>query len=150
MLLDQDATKAAKAMDAAISKVKRIEIVYNDGKSEIIRRIEPVRYFSDLEAKGITFCPNSQIAFMVRGSQKMVGSQTELLYAYQDMENDEILHLDLHIVEKLLTSHKRKYDDSSEDVPKRSGPWDKAEVLRFKEGVNLYGWGKWKGNACRN
>jgi hypothetical protein len=35
-------------MDAAVAKVRRIEIIYNDGKSDIIRQIEPVKYFSDL------------------------------------------------------------------------------------------------------
>ena len=148
-MLDQDASKSAKAMDAAISKCKRIEIIFKDGPVEIIRQIEPVRYFSDLEAKGLMFCPDSKIAFMVSGSSKMVGSQVELQFAYEDMGDDscQILRLDLQIVERNVDfqHHKRKYDDCSEHVPKRSGPWDRAETLRFKEGVNLCGWGKWKG-----
>jgi hypothetical protein len=64
-LLDQDASKTAKSMDSAVAKVKRIEIVYNDERSEIIRQIEPVKYFSDLEAKGRMFCPDCKIAFIV-------------------------------------------------------------------------------------
>ena len=146
--LDQDASKSAKSMDAAVALIKRIEIIYNDGQNEIIRQIEPVKYFSDLEAKGLMFCPESEIAFMVSGSKKMVGSQEELLYAYEDMAEDasQILRLDLKIVERNVLHRKRKYDDLlALEFPKRSGPWDKAEVLRFKEGVNLCGWGKWKG-----
>ena len=150
-MLDQDASKSAKAMDAAVAKVRRIEIIYNDGKSDIIRQIEPVKYFSDLEAKGLMFCPESKIAFMVSGSRKMVGSQVELLYAYEDMGDgaSQILRLDLQIVERNVLYRKRKYDEYSVDVPKRSGPWDRAEVLRFKEGVNLCGWGKWIGKLLR-
>ncbi len=146
-MLEQAASESAKAMDIAVAKVKRIEIIFNDGKSDIVRQIEPVKYFSDLEAKGMIFCPESKIAFMVSGTKKMVGSQVELLYAYQDMADDpaEILRLDLQILERNVMYRKRKYDDYSVDVPKRSGPWDRAEVLRFKEGVNLCGWGKWKG-----
>lgn len=146
-MLDQHASKLAKSMDAAISKVKRIEIIYHDGQLDIIRQIEPVKYFSDLEAKGLTFCPESKISFMVSGTRKMVGSQEELLYAYEDVGDgsSQILRLDLQIVERNVLYRKRKYDDYSVDVPKRSGPWDSAEVLRFKEGVNLCGWGKWKG-----
>lgn len=138
-------------MDAAVSKVRRIEIIYNDGQLDIIRQIEPVKYFSDLEAKGLMFCPESKIAFMVSGTRKMVGSQEELLYAYEDIDDasSQILRLDLQIVERNVLYRKRKYDDYSVDVPKRSGPWDIAEVLRFKEGVNLCGWGKWKGNILR-
>lgn len=150
-MLDQDASKSAKAMDAAISKVRRIEIIYSDGQSDIIRQIEPVKYFSDLEAKGLAFCPGSRIAFMVSGTRKMVGSQEELLYAYQDLGDgsSQVLRLDLQIVERNVLSRKRKYDHESVHVPKRSGPWDRAEVLRFKEGVNLCGWGKWTGKWLR-
>ena len=144
-MIEQDASKSAKAMVAAISKVRRIEIIYNDGKLDIIRQIEPVKYFSDLEAKGLMFCPDSKIAFMVSGTRKMVGSQEELLYAYEDMEDGYVLKLDLKILDRNVLYRKRKYDDYSVDVPKRSGPWDRAEVLRFKEGVYLCGWGKWKG-----
>jgi hypothetical protein len=134
-------------MDDAVAKVSRIEIICKYGQSDIIRQIEPVKYFSDLEAKGLMFFPESKIAFMVSGSKKMVGSQVELLYAYEDLgtEASQILRLDLLILERNVLSRKRKYDDHSLDLPKRSGPWDTAEVLRFKEGVNLCGWGKWKG-----
>lgn len=148
-MLEQDATKAAKAMDAAVAKVKRIVIMSNDGKSDVIRQIEPVKYFSDLEAKGLTFFPGTKIAFMVSGSKKMVGSQEELLFAYEDLAGSasQVLHLDLHVVGRNVERRKRKYEDYSEDVPKRSGLWDRAETLRFKEGVNRCGWGKWKGTA---
>lgn len=54
-MLDQDASKSAKSMDAAVAKVRRIEIIYNDGKSDIVRQIEPVKYISALETKGLMF-----------------------------------------------------------------------------------------------
>ena len=73
-MLEQHASKSAKAMDAAVAKVRRIEIIYNDGNSNTIRQIEPVKYFSDLEANGMMFCPDSKIAFMVSGTRKMVGT----------------------------------------------------------------------------
>ena len=131
-------------MDDAVAKARRIEIICKDGISDIIRRIEPVKYFSDLEAKGMTFCPESKITFMVSGTRKMVESQFGLLFAYEDMDTD-ILRLDLHIVERNVLDRKRKYEDCSMDGPWNFGPWDRAEVLRFKEGVNICGWGNWKG-----
>jgi hypothetical protein len=72
------------------------------------------------------FCPGSKIAFMVSGSRKMV----ELLYAFQHMDDPgQILHLDLQVVEGNAVRRKRNYDEVSLDVPQRSGPWDKAEVI---------------------
>ena len=65
---------------------------------------------------------------MVSGSRKMVGSQVELLYAYEDMGDGacQILRLDLQIVERNVLYRKRKYHDYSVDAPKHSGLWDRA------------------------
>jgi hypothetical protein len=63
----------------------------------------------------------------------MVGSQVELLYAYEDIKYgaSQILRLDSQIVERNVLYRKRKNDDYSVDLPKRSGPWDRAEVFQF-------------------
>lgn len=120
-----------------MSKVDRIEIMCNNGESQIIGRIEPVKYFSDLEAKGLAFCPESKISFLVSGSKNMVGSQEELRYAYADVDSSRILKLDMGIEERNVSNRKRKYDDYSADLSNSSGPKGRSEVLRFKEDVQL-------------
>lgn len=79
------------------------------------------------------------------GTSEIVGSQDELLFAYKDVQDVEVLNLDLKLFK---TSKKRKStpDEESDSQPqfRHEGRWSNAEEELFSMGVDQHGWRMWK------
>ena len=83
----------------------------------------------------------------VPDTKEIVGSQFELLCAYQDCSGD-ILVLNLMLQKKDKSNGKRSNDELDEAVEQdvyihHTGRWLNSEVELFHAGVLQYGWGEW-------
>lgn len=80
------------------------------------------------------------------GTSEIVGSQDELLFAYRDAQDVDVLNLDL----KLFKTPKRRKsspdEEESESQPqfRHEGRWSNAEEELFNLGVDQHGWRMWK------
>ena len=50
-----------KAMEKVVMKLKRVEIIIKDDQASNKRRIQPTKYFSDLQAQIETFHPGYRL-----------------------------------------------------------------------------------------
>lgn len=133
-------------MDQAIKKYNRIvvELVTNG----IQRQFYPERYYANLIAKLKVYHPGYYVFLTVPGTKKLVGSQFELLCAYQDATTSDILHLGLILLPK-TEKRKRSDDDMIEEMDVdgllvgHNGAWTNAEIQLFQAGVEQFGWGEW-------
>jgi len=131
----------------AASRFRRI-IVTSDagnGHSNVIRKLEPHLKFSELQLKCEALHPEFVCVLTVPGTNEVVGSQMELLCAYEDApEESEILHLNLTLH---LKSLKRRIDEVEEpEIPetgKHIGRWMPSEMALFRKGLENFGWGSW-------
>jgi len=90
-------------------------LVYESENTVIKRTLEPVRYFSDLQAQAESFNPGYDVIMSLPDGAGVVGSQFELLCAYQDGMGD-CLTLDLKlIVQEKKKRHLDVSDDESDD-----------------------------------
>jgi hypothetical protein len=134
----------AKEMEQAAAKYKRIVVTLE--QEDIKRTLKPVRYFSDLQAQLETYHPGFIVVLSVAGTSQVVGSQFELLCAYQDGGQDE-LALSLKLVPDSRPQKRRlqEEEDTAEDSNyiRHTGKWTNAEIQLFQDGVEQYGWGEW-------
>jgi hypothetical protein len=133
-----------KEMDEVVSKFKRIVVILES--DSIKRTLKPVRYYSDLQAQIETFHPGFTVILSVPGTSQVIGSQFELLCAYQDAEHD-VLTLNLKLVSIPKKNKRIAQDESDSEVDnifvRHAGKWSNSEVQLFKAGVDQYGWGEW-------
>jgi Myb-like DNA-binding domain len=111
-----------------------------------VRSLKPVQMFSELKAIVDNFYPEVATVLVKPGTSEIVGSQDELLFAYQDIKDGEVLRLEL----KLFKSSKRKLASDKDIAPpsfRHEGPWSNGEIELFKMGVDQFGWRKWKSIA---
>jgi Myb-like DNA-binding domain len=132
-----------------IARFKRIviQIEYDNGDLGPKRKLEPARYYADLQAQVDTFHPGYTCILSIPDTQEIVGSQFELFCAYQDSSND-ILALNLKLHEPESATRKRSIEELDEPVEqdvfiRHTGRWLNSEVELFHAGVMQYGWGKW-------
>jgi hypothetical protein len=106
------------------------------------RSLKPVKLFSELQAAVETYYPQFVVVLVKPGTTEIVGSQDELMFAYQDVKDQTVLNLELKIYRP---SSKRKFPEIPEPpLFRHEGPWSNGEVELFKMGVNQYGWKIWK------
>lgn len=107
------------------------------------RSLRPMKLFSELQAVAETYYPQFVVVLVKPGTTEIVGSQDELLFAYQDVKDQNVLNLELKIYRQSL---KRKFPTESSDPPRfrHEGLWSNGEVELFSMGINQYGWSKWK------
>jgi hypothetical protein len=85
-------------MIEVIKLVDTIEILFWDGVTDIVRELEPVRLYIDLQTQVHLFYPQFEFIFMIHGTSKIVGSQYELLRAYKGLTGEsKVLRLDLKV-----------------------------------------------------
>lgn len=132
-----------------IAKFKRIviQIDLDSGNPGLIRTLPPCRYYSDLQSIVETFHPGYSCILSVPNTKEIVGSQFELLCAYQDCTKD-ILTLNLMLLKTESATLKRPIDELDETVEqdviiRHGGRWLNSEVELFHAGVLQYGWGEW-------
>jgi hypothetical protein len=132
-----------------VAKFKRIviQIESDNGDIGLKRSLKPARYYSDLQAQVETFHPGYTCILSVPNTKEIVGSQFELLCAYQDSSKD-ILVLNLKLQKSESATLKRAIDELDETVEqdvfiRRTGRWLNSEVELFHAGVMQYGWGEW-------
>jgi hypothetical protein len=135
-------------METQVTSFRRIVVDLDSGK--IVRTLKPARYFADLQSQIEAFHPGYNVVMTVPGTSQVVGSQFELLCAYQDSHDKEVLNLNLNI-----NPRKRHHDQEdappdslsdTEDYPsfvRHVGPWSSTEIQLFQSGVEQYGWGEW-------
>ena len=134
----QDITEASK-------RFKRIVVVLNSEEASIIRKFKPFKSFSELQLRVEAWNPDFRCVLSIPNTSEVIGSQEELLFAYQDgpTESDN-LTLEL----KLYAKQEKRNIDCVEDPEyqrvKHSGKWMPSEVALFKVGVQQCGWGNWK------
>jgi len=110
------------------------------------RSLKPVALFSELQALAETYYPQFVVVLVKPGTNEIVGSQDELMFAYQDVKDKTVLNLELKLYRP---SSKRKFSTEIPEQPlfNHGGVWSNGEVELFKIGVNQYGWKKWKSIA---
>jgi hypothetical protein len=113
----------------AVAKFKRIVVVLES--DSLKRTLKPVRYFSDLQAQIESFHRGFTVILSVPGTSQVVGSQFELLCAYQDAEQN------------VLTSREESDEDVDDNFVRHAGKWSNSEIQLFQAGVEQYGWGEW-------
>jgi hypothetical protein len=155
-------------MEKVVMKLKRVERIIKDDQASHKRRIQPTKYFSDLQALIETFHPgyrlvshdsNIRCVLKVAGTDELVGSQFELFCAYQDAVSDTLtLDLELHLKERknLKRIADEFYEDEVEEDGNKdwakvgkevfafhTGRWSNSEAELFGVGVAQQGWGEW-------
>lgn len=125
------------------ARFKRIVVALVPG--DLQRILKPVCYYCDLQSQLESIHPGFNVALSVPGTSQVVGSQFELMCAYQDTEGD-ILHLNLNLTP--ITPKKKRDLDASENGDeeifiRHAGRWSNAEIQLFQAGVQQYGWGQW-------
>ena len=143
-----------KALHHLVKRFRRISIHHKTQSEGLPRPCErntkPFKYFSDLTAAVSKFFPGFQFNLFVHGTKKEIGSQDELIFAYEDVAEDQtVLELDVDL--KQVRKMKRIYEDQQEDNDTiqsdtgilKYGPFDAVEEQQFKQGVRQYGWGSW-------
>jgi len=139
--------KELEVMTQASQRYRRIVVsLRNDqGEPTILRKFEPIQSFSDLQLRVEAWNPEFRCVLLIPNSCEIVGSQAELLFAYQDGQADsDVLNLEL----KLYPKSQKRGIDSVDDVEVQGithiGKWLPSEMELFKVGVQQCGWGNWK------
>lgn len=129
------------------SRFRRITIASDSGNGRpiVIRKLEPHLKFSELQLKCEALHPEFECVLTVPGTKEVVGSQMELLCAYEDApEESDVLHLNLTLYPK---SSKRGIDEVEEpetpETGKHTGRWMPSETALFRKGLENFGWGSW-------
>jgi hypothetical protein len=100
-------------------------------------------HYSDLQALIETYHPGFKCVLSVPDTGEIVGSQFELLCAYQDSSNG-ILTLNLELIPTLKRTNEYVDEYVGQDVlVNHSGRWLNSEIELFHSGVSHYGWGEW-------
>lgn len=136
--------KELEEIKDASKNFKRIVVNLKSGEEIITRKFNALKSFSDLQLRVEALNPDFKCFLTIPNSCEILGSQEELLFAYQDAKDSEILTLELKLYAK---QEKRKIDCVEEpefQVVNHSGRWMASEVVLFKVGVQQYGWGSWK------
>lgn len=148
-LVGMKQAKDMEEIDIEVAKFKRIviQIQSDTGENCIARSLKPARYYSDLQSFVETLHPGFTCILSVPNTKEIVGSQFELLCAYQDCPKD-ILTLNLNLHPSETTKRKRPIDESYETVAQdvfiqHTGRWLNSEIELFHQGVIQYGWGEW-------
>jgi hypothetical protein len=100
-----------------------------------IRTLKPLIFFSEIQALVENYYPGFNVVLMKPGTVEIVGSQEELLFAYQDVSEGKVLYLDLNLSSASL---KRKADYESDETECRQGPWSNSEIESFKPNSNPF------------
>lgn len=126
-----------------VNKFKRIVVLLECGSLQ--RTFKPVRYFSDLQAQIEALHPGFTVILSVPGSPQVVGSQFELLCAYQDASLAllDILTLKLKLIRCRNETAAEESDHEDSVFERQKGKWTNAETQLFHTGVEHHGWGEW-------
>ena len=136
--------KELEDINEASKSFKRIVVELKSGETSIVRKFKPLKSFSDLQLRVEALNPDFKCVLTLPNSREFIGSQEELLFAYQDAKDCDVLTLELELYAK---KEKRKIDCVEElegQVINHSGKWMPSEVALFKVGVQQCGWGNWK------
>jgi hypothetical protein len=89
--------------------------------------------------------PGYVVVLTLPGTDEVIGSQLELLCAYQDASEDtETLDLELNLYPKAPKRVITEVDEPEEPKSaKHCGRWVPSEIALFKKGVENFGWGSW-------
>jgi antitoxin component HigA of HigAB toxin-antitoxin module len=110
------------------------------------RSLKPIQVFSELQAIVENFYPGFSTVLVKPGTSEIIGSQDELLFAYQDITDGKVLPLELNLFKPSKRKHvSEKYIAAPEF--RHEGPWSNGEIELFKMGVDQFGWRKWKSIA---
>jgi hypothetical protein len=138
--------KEFEDINEASKSFKRIVVELKTGDTSITRKFKPLKSFSELQLRVEAWNPDFKCVLTIPNTCEIIGSQEELLFAYQDGPKDcDILTLELKLYAK---QEKRKIDCVEEPEGqgvKHSGKWIPSEVVLFKAGVQQCGWRDWKG-----
>lgn len=148
--LDQAIMAANQKEFEDISEVskryKRIVVELKTENTSLTRMFKPLKSFSDLQLRVEAQNPGFRCVLTIPNTSEIIGSQEELLFAYQDGPEDcDMLTLELKLYAK---QEKRKIDSVDDPVSQgvnHTGKWMPSEVALFKVGVQQCGWGNWKG-----
>ncbi len=140
-----------ESMKKAASVFSRVKVIHKgtDEVPSMNRCYEAFHHFSDLQASVQNSFPGFDCVLKVSGTDDIVASQSELLFAYMDKSQEApVLLLELRL-SKSVKKRKRSQEDiqfpdaDNVSATKREGPWENGEIELFKAGVKEYGWGKW-------
>jgi hypothetical protein len=141
-----------ESMKKAASTFTRVKVNYcfnnkviHKGTDEVPpmnRCYEAFHYFSDLQTSVQNSFPGFDCILKVSGTDDIVASQSELLFAYMDkVQEAPVLLLELGISKSVKKRKKR--DDvlfpnaDNISATKRDGPWENGEIELFKAGVKV-------------
>lgn len=141
-----------ESMKKAASTFTRVKVNYSfnnkvihKGTDEVPpmnRCYEAFHYFSDLQTSVQNSFPGFDCILKVSGTDDIVASQSELLFAYMDkFQEAPVLLLELGI-SKSVKKRKRRDDvlfPNADNISatKRDGPWENGEIELFKAGVKV-------------
>ena len=135
-----------KDINEASRRFKRIVVELKTAEESLTRKFTPLTSFSELQLRVEALNPDFKCVLTIPNTSEIIGSQEELLFAYQDAPTEsDILTLELKLYPK---QQKKRNIDCVEDPEsqgiKHSGKWMPSEVALFKVGVQQCGWGHWK------
>ena len=139
-----------ESMKKAASTFTRAKVIHKGTEKvpAMNRCYEAFHYFSDLQVSVQNSFPGFDCVLKLSGTDDIVASQSELLFAYMDKVQDApVLLLELGL-SKSVKKRKRRDDilfpnADNFSATTRDGPWENGEIELFKAGVKEYGWGKW-------
>jgi len=161
----------ANEFETIIAGFKDIVITHDQENFPKIRRhTVPQKYFAHLLREVSSWFPGFVVQLtMPRSSDgddgfvELIASQHEYMRAFMMSDDKGCLKLDVQLAPKL--SLKRKLEDDGDDIVdltdeesvveagneteggsfvRNVGTWFNVEIQKFKEGVAIYSWGKWK------
>lgn len=149
-----DALKSMKKVSSGFERVKVIanffiiKVIHkgNDEVPAMNRCFGAFHYFSDLQTSIEDCFPGYDCLLKVSGTDDIVASQDELIFAYTDRAQEApVLNLDLRLSKSLVKKRKRLEKDilphqvmDTISVTKRGGPWKNGEIELFKSGVKVF------------
>ena len=138
--------KEINEIESVSEEIERILVKDYQDKVRVFKKI---LWFSDLKSRLEAYYPGTIFMLTISGSNRMVGSQDELYFAYKDVpEGEKDLMLDLTLTRKRKAddadNQEFEYTMSPQMLFHHTGRWSEAELERFKIGINTYGWGKWR------
>lgn len=135
--------KLFEDINEASKRFKRIVVELKFGETSLKRTFLPLKSYSELQSRVEALNPGFKCVLTLPNTCNIIGSQEELLFAYEDEPNEcDVLSLELKLYAK-------RDDDCVEEEPKvqlinHVGKWAPSEVTLFKAGVQQCGWGNWK------
>ena len=139
-----------ESMKKAASTFTRAKVIHKGTEKvpAMNRCYEAFYYFSDLQVSVQNSFPGFDCVLKLSGTDDIVASQSELLFAYMDKVQDaSVLLLELGL-SKSVKKRKRRHDilfpnADNFSATTRDGPWENGGIELFKARIKEYVWGKW-------